>query len=112
MDVVSNVAQFPQPGETIHSRDTSFFPGGKGANQAVAAASAGADCVMIGAVGLDPFGHTLMDSLKDRGVGVKSVLSKKWTSGIAIITVNYFFILLPSNGCNGWQTAGVKAVVG
>lgn len=106
MDVVSNVAQFPQPGETIHSRATSFFPGGKGANQAVAAASAGADCVMIGAVGLDPFGSTLMDSLKERGVGVNSVLSKKGTSGIAIITVNEEgenYIVL-SEGANGRLT--------
>lgn len=106
MDVVSNVEQFPRPGETIHSRGTSFFPGGKGANQAVAAASAGADCVMVGAVGLDPFGNTLVASLEERGVGVTSVLSKTGTSGMAIITVNEAgenYIVL-SEGANGLLT--------
>ncbi|KZS43859.1 ribokinase [Paenibacillus glucanolyticus] len=106
MDVVSNVNQFPQPGETIHSSGTSFFPGGKGANQAVAAASAGADCAMLGAVGLDPFGDTLIASLEDRQVRVKSVLSKEGTSGIAMITVNKEgenYIVL-SEGANGRLT--------
>jgi len=106
MDVVSNVAQFPQPGETIHSRDAQFFPGGKGANQAVAAALAGADCSMVGAVGLDPFGSTLVASLEERGVGVSSVLAKAGTSGIAIITVNEEgenYIVL-SEGANGRLT--------
>ncbi|MGM1046383.1 MAG: ribokinase [Bacillota bacterium] len=88
MDVVSNVSQFPLPGETIHSSGTMFFPGGKGANQAVATARAGADCAMVGAVGVDPFGDTLVASLEDRQVGVKSILSKEGTSGFAIITVN------------------------
>lgn len=106
MDVVSNVAQFPRPGETIHGRDAQFFPGGKGANQAVAAALAGADCSMVGAVGLDPFGSTLVASLEERGVGVSSVLTKAGTSGIAIITVNEEgenYIVL-SEGANGRLT--------
>lgn len=88
MDVVSNVKQFPLPGETIHSSGTKFVPGGKGANQAVAAARAGAACAMIGAVGLDPFGDTLVDSLAEKGVQADSVLRKEGTSGIALITVN------------------------
>ncbi|REK71286.1 ribokinase [Paenibacillus paeoniae] len=88
MDVVSNVKQFPLPGETIHSSDMKFVPGGKGANQAVAAARAGAPCVMIGAVGLDPFGDTLIASLSEKGVDAKSVLRKEGTSGIALITVS------------------------
>lgn len=88
MDVVSNVKQFPLPGETIHSSGTAFVPGGKGANQAVAAASAGADCALVGAVGLDPFGDTLIASLSERGVDAGAVLRKEGTSGIALITVN------------------------
>lgn len=88
MDVVSNVKQFPMPGETIPSSGTAFVPGGKGANQAVAAASAGAECAMIGAVGLDPFGDTLVASLQERGVNAGAVLRKEGTSGIALITVN------------------------
>lgn len=88
MDVVSSVKQFPQPGETIHSSGTKFVPGGKGANQAVAIARAGAKCVMVGAVGRDPFGDTLVASLSEKGVDTKSVLRKEGTSGIALITVN------------------------
>ncbi|MFF2886176.1 ribokinase [Paenibacillus sp. NPDC057967] len=88
MDVVSNVKQFPLPGETIHSSGTKFVPGGKGANQAVAAARAGAACAMVGAVGLDPFGDTLVASLTEKGVLAESVLRKDGTSGIALITVN------------------------
>ncbi|MHA6482159.1 ribokinase [Paenibacillus sp. strain BS8-2] len=88
MDVVSTVREFPQPGETIHSNGTAFVPGGKGANQAVAAAQAGANCVMIGAVGNDPFGDTLVASLEERGVDAKAVGRKEGTSGIALITVN------------------------
>ncbi|MFF3922971.1 ribokinase [Paenibacillus lactis] len=114
MDVVSSVSQFPLPGETIHSSGTSFFPGGKGANQAVAAAMAGAECAMIGAVGRDPFGDTLVSSLEDRGVEVKSVLAKEGTSGMAIITVNEEgenHIVL-SAGANGQLTeADVQAEV-
>lgn len=88
MDIVNSVEQFPQPGETIHSRSTAFFPGGKGANQAVAAAQAGAVCEMVGAVGRDPFGESLLASLSDKGVGIDAVLKKEGTSGIALITVN------------------------
>lgn len=107
MDVVSSVNQFPLPGETIHSSGTAFFPGGKGANQAVACARAGADCAIVGAVGLDPFGDTLVASLEDRNVGVKSVLSKEGTSGFAIITVNEEGenCIVLSEGANGKLTA-------
>ncbi|RIX51230.1 ribokinase [Paenibacillus nanensis] len=107
MDVVSNVKQFPLPGETIHSSGTAFVPGGKGANQAVAAASAGGDCAMVGAVGLDPFGETLIASLEERGVNAGAVIRKEGTSGIAFITVNEEgenHIIL-SAGANGEVTA-------
>lgn len=88
MDIVNTVAQFPLPGETLHSSGMAFFPGGKGANQAVAAARAGAHCMMAGAVGSDPFAETLTAALGDNGVDVRSLLRKEGTSGIAIITVN------------------------
>ena len=61
---------------------------------------------MVGAVGLDPFGKTLVASLEERGVGVTSVLSKTGTSGMAIITVNEEgenYIVL-SEGANGRLT--------
>ena len=104
MDVVSTVEQFPARG-TIHSKGTSFFPGERG-KSGCGGASAGADCAMVGAVGLDPFGKTLVASLEERGVGVTSVLSKTGTSGMAIITVNEEgenYIVL-SEGANGRLT--------
>ncbi|WP_339278620.1 ribokinase [Paenibacillus sp. FSL W8-1187] len=107
MDIVSRVARFPEPGETISGRGTSYHPGGKGANQAAAAAKAGAACSMLGAVGGDPFGDALVASLEDAGVGVQSVLTKDGTSGLAIITVNEGgenHIVL-SAGANGLLTA-------
>ncbi|MGN7453558.1 ribokinase [Paenibacillus pasadenensis] len=107
MDIVSRVARFPEPGETISGRGTSYHAGGKGANQAAAAAKAGAACSMLGAVGGDPFGDALVASLEDAGVGVQSVLTKDGTSGLAIITVNEGgenHIVL-SAGANGLLTA-------
>lgn len=77
MDIVSNVNEFPLPGETIPSIATSFFPGGKGANQAVAAARAGASCQVIGAVGEDPFAETLTSALHNNGIATDQILRKK-----------------------------------
>ncbi len=88
MDIVQKVQAFPLPGETIHGGETAFYPGGKGANQAVAAARAGGDCAMVGAVGSDPFADTLIGGLEEQGVQAGLVRKKSGASGIAIITVN------------------------
>lgn len=88
MDMVNSVKEFPLPGETIHSLGLDYFPGGKGANQAVAAARSGANCYMVGAVGSDGFAEPLITELSNSGVKVDHVLRKEGTSGIAIITVN------------------------
>ncbi|MFC8129274.1 ribokinase [Streptomyces sp. NPDC057302] len=69
MDLVAYVAKAPQRGETVTGREFRTLPGGKGANQAVAAARAGADAVsMIGAVGADAFGTQLRAALDHSGV--------------------------------------------
>ncbi|MFE6160643.1 ribokinase [Streptomyces sp. NPDC056486] len=69
MDLVAYVAKAPQRGETVTGREFRTLPGGKGANQAVAAARAGADAVsMIGAVGTDAFGTQLRAALEHSGV--------------------------------------------
>ncbi|MGW7073562.1 ribokinase [Streptomyces sp. NPDC054855] len=69
MDLVAYVAKAPQRGETVTGREFRTLPGGKGANQAVAAARAGADAVsMIGAVGADAFGTQLRSALEHSGV--------------------------------------------
>ncbi|TYP68658.1 ribokinase [Paenibacillus methanolicus] len=88
MDVVSHVERHPLPGETIHGSNTGNFPGGKGANQAVAASRSGAEVAMLGAVGEDAFGQSLIASLRDSGVDVAPVLRKEGTSGLAFIAVS------------------------
>ena len=106
MDVVSVVAAFPQPGETVHARSTSFHGGGKGANQAVAAAAAGAVVEFIGAVGDDAFAEPLVAGLVARGVGVSAVARKRTTSGQAFITVDEYGqnTIVLSAGANGQVT--------
>lgn len=88
MDLVNHVKEFPKPGETIHGRGVDYLPGGKGANQAVAASLAGGDVTMIGAVGEDSFAEPLLSSLSERGVATGSVVRKPGTSGLAFITVS------------------------
>ncbi|HET9110255.1 MAG TPA: ribokinase [Ktedonobacterales bacterium] len=107
MDVVSVVEAFPQPGETVHARATSFHHGGKGANQAVAAAAAGASVDFIGAVGDDAFAEPLAAGLAARGVGVEALARKPTTSGQAFITVNAAGqnCIILSAGANGQVTA-------
>ena len=59
MDIVATAARHPKIGETVAGKEVFFFPGGKGANQAVAAAKLGAPTALIGKVGDDGFGREL-----------------------------------------------------
>jgi ribokinase len=91
MDIVNKVHQHPKPGETIHGLGTDYYPGGKGANQAVAASLASAQpgcAVMVGAVGTDAFGEVLLEGLRSKGVDVSHVRSEAGSSGLAFITVS------------------------
>lgn len=88
MDIVNHVRDFPQPGETISGKGTEYHPGGKGANQAVAAAKSGGDVMFIGAVGTDGFGLQLRDHLKVQGVSTDRMAVKEGLTGMAFITVN------------------------
>lgn len=107
MDIVNQVDRHPHPGETIHGRQTIYSPGGKGANQAVAAARAGAKVAMIGAVGADPFQTTLLEALHTAGVSTESVLVKAGSSGLAFITVSADGenSIILSEGANGKLTS-------
>lgn len=89
MDIVNRVQQAPQQGQTIKALETSFVPGGKGANQAVAAARAGAAVEMIGAIGDDAYGQILKETLTKAGAGTDGVTIKMGLpSGVAFITVD------------------------
>ncbi len=92
-DLVVRAPHFPQPGETISGGDLQVIPGGKGANQAVAAARLGADVSMLGRVGKDNFGNFLLDNLKTNYVDSQLVQRDDASTGTAIIVVD-------SNGQN------------
>jgi ribokinase len=83
------VLRFPLPGETIVGDDFLTSPGGKGANQAVAARRLGADVRMIGKVGNDAYGARLRQNLQAEGIEVQSVeMIEGEPSGVAVIVVD------------------------
>ena len=88
MDVVATAARHPKVGETVAGLEVLYFPGGKGANQAVAAARLGAKVTLIGRLGKDAFGAELMAFLGAQGIDLGSINeTAKAHSGTAIITV-------------------------
>jgi ribokinase len=87
-DLVVRTPRFPQPGETISGEDLRVIPGGKGANQAVAAARHGAQVSMLGRVGSDGFGDFLLENLKSNGVDSRYVRRDDASTGTAIIVVD------------------------
>jgi ribokinase len=87
-DLVISADHFPSPGETIIGSNFMVNPGGKGANQAVAAARLGADVSFIGKVGKDNFGLATIGQLKKEGIDVSSLgVTEAAASGVALITV-------------------------
>ncbi|MFF9911006.1 ribokinase [Streptomyces sp. NPDC013457] len=88
MDLVAFVPRAPALGETVTGREFRTIPGGKGANQAVAAARAGADVSMIGAVGTDDFGGRLRAALEASGVDTDLLRTVEGPSGTAHIVVD------------------------
>lgn len=88
-DVVAFVEKLPLPGETVVARDFAHFPGGKGANQAVAAARMGAGTLMIGAVGADEPGSWMRAFLQENGVDTEMVgINSRQPTGQAFINVS------------------------
>ncbi|MET8243538.1 ribokinase [Streptomyces sp. NPDC005202] len=88
MDLVAYVEKAPQRGETVTGREFRTIPGGKGANQAIAAARAGATVSMIGAVGNDAFGARLRSTLESSGVDTDHLRTVESPSGTAHIVVD------------------------
>ncbi|GAA2646096.1 ribokinase [Nonomuraea recticatena] len=87
-DLVVRVGRRPAPGETVMGSDLDTFPGGKGANQAVAAARLGADVALLARTGTDQYGARLVEGLAAEGVGVEHVMETEGASGVALITVD------------------------
>lgn len=105
-DLVVKSPRFPQPGETISGEDLQTIPGGKGANQAVAAARQGVKTAMLGRVGSDSFSSFLFDNLKSNHVDTSHVLKTDSATGTAIIVVdaNGQNSIVLSPGANGMVT--------
>src|SRR5438105_15463389 len=87
MDVVATAERHPQVGETVAGNAVLYFPGGKGANQAVAAAKLGAPTTLLGRLGADAFGRELRTFLAAQGVDLGFVKDTEAHTGTAIITV-------------------------
>jgi ribokinase len=87
MDLVAHTRQIPVPGQTVIGTGFRTTPGGKGANQAVAAARLGYPVHMVGAVGDDVFSQALLDNLAASGVHTESVAHVSGPSGVAPILV-------------------------
>ncbi|MEC7388142.1 MAG: ribokinase [Pseudomonadota bacterium] len=86
-DFFLNVKSLPRPGETVLCPSYTFYPGGKGANQAVAAARLGAEVMFAGSVGKDPYGGQVLKSLRDVGINLNRVNSRGTTTGTAFVVV-------------------------
>ena len=86
-DFFLNVKSLPRPGETVLCPSYTFYPGGKGANQAVAAARLGAEVMFAGSVGKDPYGRQVLKSLRDVGINLNRVNYKGTTTGTAFVVV-------------------------
>lgn len=88
MDVVATADRHPRIGETVAGRQVLYFPGGKGANQAVSAAKLGAPTTLIGRIGTDAFGQQLKAFLAAQGVDLRFVKdTAEAHTGTAIVTV-------------------------
>jgi len=87
VDLVARCERLPRPGETVAGASFARFPGGKGANQAVACARLGADVTMIGAVGSDPHAEEALAGLRSAGVVLDLEIAEEPT-GVALILVD------------------------
>ncbi|MEU8759150.1 ribokinase [Streptomyces sp. NPDC048659] len=117
MDLVAYVPRAPARGETVTGSAFRTVPGGKGANQAVAAARAGAEVSLIGAVGNDDFGVRLRSALEHSGVDTDLLRTSEGPSGTAHIVVddeggNAIVVVPGANGTVTSLTHGDEALIG
>jgi ribokinase len=114
MDMGFDVDALPHPGETVLAAAVRSTPGGKGANQAVAAARAGAQVQFVGAVGDDSVAAALREHLTANGVGIDGLITSPGPSGSAVVVVDSagenFIVVAP--GANGRLTLEDAALRG
>jgi len=87
LDLIATVERLPRPGETVPGESFATAPGGKGANQALAARRAGAEVKIVGAVGNDAFAGEALALLRDGRVDLSKVRTTETATGIASILV-------------------------
>ena len=107
-DLIIKVPEIPRPGETLLGGEFQTFPGGKGANQAVAAARAGGEVVFIAAVGDDAYGAEAIKGYKQDNINTEDIkVCRGVPSGIAMITVSHKGenAITVASGANGELTA-------
>ena len=89
MDMTIGLKNYPRPGETVLAKGLSLSPGGKGANQAVAAKRSGSMVYMIGKVGKDGYGKELTSKLAKENINIEGVYEAEGeATGTAVITLN------------------------
>ena len=110
-DMVARVARLPLPGETMLGSDFESVPGGKGANQAVAAARLGAVVTFIACVGADGLGDALMLGLEAEGIDTRHVVrDPDAPTGVALITVDEVTgenVIVVASGANACLSVGL-----
>ncbi|KUI25408.1 ribokinase [Mycobacterium sp. GA-2829] len=111
------VPSLPRPGQTVLASAMSSAPGGKGGNQAVAAARAGADVQLVAALGDDPAAGLLRAHLRENGVGLDGVVTVPGPSGSAVVMVdaaaeNAIVVAPGANAHLSVASAAVRGVIG
>ncbi len=103
MDIVFNVDRVPSPGETLLAESAALYPGGKGLNQAVASARAGASTTLIGALGQDGYGDSLASVMEQDGIDATLVRRLDEPTGQAFIVVDRTGenTIIVASGANG-----------
>jgi ribokinase len=114
VDLLVSVERLPGAGETVLGLGVDRQLGGKGANQAVAAARAGARSVLLAAVGDDPDGDRMVEALAGRGVDVADVATVPGATGLAVVATsrrdNQIIVVPGANARLGVEAAGLPAI--
>ena len=88
LDIVQSVPRLPRPGETVLTADYVMLPGGKGANQALAAARVGGDVSFVASIGNDDFGHRALANLELAGIDLSGIIEHTRPTACATISVD------------------------